>query len=98
MPIRIARDDVGEGAPAVDPELPLAGSHRITGPPAADRAATVRQRYTPPPTTSLTSGVLFAFASPTRSIATSSGRTASIIEVSASQACISADCVSRILA
>jgi len=34
----------------------------------------VRQRYTPPPTTSATSGVLLALAIPTRSIATSSGR------------------------
>ena len=66
--------------------------------PDEDRAPIVRQRYTPPPTTSPTSGVLFAFAMPTRSIATSSGRTASIIEVSASQACISAPCVSRIFA
>ena len=61
-----------------------------------DRAAIVRQRYTPPPTTAETSGVLFACAFATRCIATRSGRTASIIEVSASQACISPDCVSRI--
>src|SRR5208282_3060709 len=47
--------------------------------PDAERAPIARQRYTPPPATLLTSGVMFTLANGMRSSATSSGRTAIII-------------------